>query len=401
MAFRSVFKIVRNHHTAFPKLNPSYSFQSSQKTSRHLSTSRYLSSSTSTIPPLSPSTPLPPSLSPTTPSTGSYLLPPPSTPLLPTDATQTVVEQLNALGEPTLSSLGLASWYPNGLIQFGLEHLHVALDVPWWAAIAIGTVILRVSTFPIVVLSQRNAANMHNHMPIVQKLQEKFTKAKNTGNMLDAARHGSALYNYMKANKVNPVKNMLVPMIQLPIFLSVFMGLRQMANLPVESMVTAGLLWFPDLTSPDPFYILPVITMATFAVTVELGVDGVRAKSMSRYTRLFMRAFPLLILPFSINFPSALLVYWFSSNTVSLLQVLLLKIPNVKEGLGIPPMVEHQKSSADKKPFVESLKSTWKNSKVVVNVEEMQKREAVRFKEAGLGAIHKTYQFDPTNKNKT
>ena len=58
---------------------------------------------------------------------------------------------------------------------------------------------------------------------------------------------------------------------QLPIFLSVFMGLRQMANLPVESMTSAGLFWFTDLTSPDPFYALPLLTMATFALSVEVG----------------------------------------------------------------------------------------------------------------------------------
>lgn len=38
----------------------------------------------------------------------------------------------------------------------------------------------------------------------------------------------------------------------------------------------------------------------------------------------------------------------------------------------------------------------WKNSKTMVNVEERQRAEAIRFKEAGLGAIQKTYSYDPT-----
>ena len=45
---------------------------------------------------------------------------------------------LNALGEPTLSSIGLCSWLPNGWVQYGLELLHVNLDLPWWAAIVAG-----------------------------------------------------------------------------------------------------------------------------------------------------------------------------------------------------------------------------------------------------------------------
>lgn len=58
---------------------------------------------------------------------------------------------------------------------------------------------------------------------------------------------------------------------QLPVFLSVFVGIRQMANLPVQSMTTGGAAWFTDLTIPDPYYALPLITMATFFITIEVG----------------------------------------------------------------------------------------------------------------------------------
>ena len=61
---------------------------------------------------------------------------PPSPPDL--DTGSEIVQQLTALGEPTLQSLGLASWYPNGLVQSGLEAIHVGLNVPWWTSILIG-----------------------------------------------------------------------------------------------------------------------------------------------------------------------------------------------------------------------------------------------------------------------
>jgi YidC/Oxa1 family membrane protein insertase len=59
----------------------------------------------------------------------------------------TVVDAVNsiaALSEPTLSSLGLglASWWPSGMVQAGLESIHVGLDVPWWTAIVIGNSVL-------------------------------------------------------------------------------------------------------------------------------------------------------------------------------------------------------------------------------------------------------------------
>ena len=46
--------------------------------------------------------------------------------------------------------------------------------------------------------------------------------------------------------------------------------MRQMATLPVESFQTGGLLWFTDLCVPDPYYILPLMTMATLSLTIEV-----------------------------------------------------------------------------------------------------------------------------------
>ena len=39
------------------------------------------------------------------------------------------------LTEPTLQSLGLASWWPSGRVQYCMEWMHLGLDIPWWGAI--------------------------------------------------------------------------------------------------------------------------------------------------------------------------------------------------------------------------------------------------------------------------
>lgn len=57
------------------------------------------------------------------------------------DVTNTAAEitgGLNALGEPTLQSMGLGSFMPSGLIQQGLELLHAGLGLPWWGSIVVG-----------------------------------------------------------------------------------------------------------------------------------------------------------------------------------------------------------------------------------------------------------------------
>ena len=68
-----------------------------------------------------------------------------------------------------------------------------------------------------------------------------------------------------------------MPLVQIPLFLSFFIGLRKMAQLPVESMATGGLGWFTDLTVYDPYFVLPVISALTMLVTIEVGSCSVNS----------------------------------------------------------------------------------------------------------------------------
>jgi len=45
--------------------------------------------------------------------------------------------------------------------------------------------------------------------------------------------------------------------------------------------------------------------------------------------------------------------------------------------------------------------SDYKDANTVVDLESIQRMEATRFKEAGLGAVPKTYPYDPTKVKKT
>ncbi|KAJ8878450.1 hypothetical protein PR048_019028 [Dryococelus australis] len=182
-------------------------------------------------------------------------------------------------------------------------------------------------------------------------------------------------------------QNALLP--NAPVFISFFLALRGMTNVPVESMRMGGLFWFTDLTLPDQYFILPIITSITMYLTIELGTDGARLSSSNLQTmRYVLRALPICILPFTINFPGcysynssnllcyqvklawekycfiinfvlqAILCYWTSTNFISLIQVLFLKIPMVREHFKIDPLVHHKPETLPVKPkgFVEGVK---------------------------------------------
>lgn len=115
-------------------------------------------------------------------------------------------------------------------------------------------------------------------------------------------------------------------------------------------MTFEGLLWFPDLTAPDPFYILPVVSSSLMLLTVELGAaDGMQGQteSMMKNMKLFLRVLSIVIIPFTMQFQSSILLYWIASNTFSLGQTLLLKNPAVRKALGVPSLPQRKQQTAE------------------------------------------------------
>lgn len=263
----------------------------------------------------------------------------------------------------------------------------------------IGTVFVRTVIFPLVILSQRNSAKMNNNLPQMQFLQMKLTEARQSGNAIDSARYTQEMVAFMKDKELNPFKNMLVPLAQAPLFISFFIGLRQMANAPVESMATGGLFWFVDLTVPDQFFLLPIITSFTMLATIEVGTDGARLAAANLQTMKYvLRALPFVILPFTVNFPGAILTYWTCSNFISLAQVGILKIPKVRDYFKIDKLITHKAEDLPqkKKGFREGLKDSWTNMKITRELEDRRRIDDIVFQKAAKGAIQKTYKFDPT-----
>lgn len=314
------------------------------------------------------------------------------------EVTQAVVEG----AEPAFKSIGLGGYTPVGIVQNCMEYLHITLDIPWWGAILIGTITVRVILFPLVIMAQRNGAKFANNMPQLNAIQAKMTEARQSGNQLEAARYSQAMVEFMKEKQVNPLKNMIVPLAQAPLFISFFIGLRQMANAPVESLRDGGLFWFTDLTCPDQFYLLPVITSITMLATIEVGTDSARMSQSNMQTmRYVLRALPFIILPFTISFPTIITTYWTFSNIISLIQVAFLRIPAIRTYFGIEKIVPPPPAALPpKKGFVGGIKDSWQNMKITRELEERKRIDEIMFQKAAKGAVQKTYKYDPTRARK-
>ena len=108
-------------------------------------------------------------------------------------------------------------------------------------------------------MSQKNTAKMTNNMPETQALQNKLTDAKHRGDLYDQAKYSMELQKLMKDPEkgVSPIASIAPLMVQMPFFIGMFMGLRGMANLPVERYLYV-IQFYSKLFKKPPFLVVIV-----------------------------------------------------------------------------------------------------------------------------------------------
>uniref|UniRef100_A0A8C9SFD1 OXA1L mitochondrial inner membrane protein n=1 Tax=Scleropages formosus TaxID=113540 RepID=A0A8C9SFD1_SCLFO len=313
------------------------------------------------------------------------------------DTAPTALDVLQGGGpELSLAELGLGSYTPVGLIQNILEFLHVDIGLPWWGAIVAGTILARCAVFPVIVKGQREAAKLNNVLPEMTKLSNRMNEAKMSGNKFEFSKSYSEMMLFQRKHDVNPLRGFLVPLVQAPVFISFFIALRKMAYLPVPSMQSGGIWWFPDLTAADPFYILPLAVTGTMFAILELGAESGVDNPNLRAMKTVFRIMPFIILPLTINFPTAVFTYWLTSNLFSLGQVALLRHPAVRRKLNIPERIKHPSSALPKNEgFIKSIKTGWKNAQLAQQLEERENRIKNHLDLAAKGPLRQTFTHNP------
>lgn len=227
-----------------------------------------------------------------------------------------------AAAEPAFSTLGLGGYSPVGLLESSLEFLHIGCDLPWWLSIVIATTCARVCLFPIFVYVQRNSARLKNNAPKMKLIQEKIKEAKDKGDQMRIIEHTKALQIFFIEKNCNPLKNLIAPLAQGPVFISFFFGISNIIKAPVESLHTGGVLWFTDLTLADPNYLLPAIMASTMALIIETGMDKAQMnEANAKIMKITLRILPIITFPFTMSFATAMLCYWTCNNFISLFQV--------------------------------------------------------------------------------
>jgi YidC/Oxa1 family membrane protein insertase len=239
---------------------------------------------------------------------------------------------------------------PVDIVIMTLNQIQTSLGIPYWEAIVIFTVALRLCLLPVAIKGVVNANRMAFLRPDMERLQEAMKASQALGDMKVQQRYQMEMKGLFEKHKVNPLRALVLPFLQMPIFVSVFMALRQVQDY-FPAYCSGGALWFIDLSMSDPYYILPVINAATFLLMIETGADGMDQQMKGTFKNV-MRMLGVAMVPLTASMPQGLFMYWCTNNVLSLLQARAMKSAALKKAFDLkdpPASAKVDKESALKK----------------------------------------------------
>lgn len=233
-------------------------------------------------------------------------------------------------------SLGLAeSWFwPPDFFQHIFEIMHVYSGLPWWGSIMAVTVGFRAILLPLYIKSSDHSARMTAIKPELNKLTQAYTTVD------DPLEGQKLLIQRKKLMEKSGIKTrfLMMPMLGIPFFIGIFSGINRMCTANVFGLSSGGLGWFTDLTVPDPFLGLQVITAVIYAATIKLGGET-GASPMSPGMKKIFTYMPFIAVPLTMGVPAATCLYFATNSIISVGQTLLLRSPKAREIMGLHPIV--------------------------------------------------------------
>ncbi len=191
----------------------------------------------------------------------------------------------------------------------------------WGIAIIILTVCARLLLFPLSLPGIRTMIKMRELKPEMDAINEKYgddARAKGLAQMELWRKHGMSPFDQ--------VKGCLPQLATMPVWFALYTTLQtavELYNIPF--------LWFPDLSEPDPYFILPIIIGGTFFLQQKLApMQGDPAQR-----KMMMYFMPGMFTVFMLFLPAGLGVYMFTNSLLAIgqQQVVELQARKSKGGL--------------------------------------------------------------------
>lgn len=210
-------------------------------------------------------------------------------------------------------------------------HDHVVAN--YGVAIILLTLISKILFFPLTIMSLRSMKAMQVLAPQINALRSKYKS--------DPQRLQRETMELYRQHKVNPLGGCLPMVAQVPIFYALYLALSVSVDLQNAPFLCFGRmpawlpllggedLWICNLAGHDPTYVLPIL----------MGISMFVQQKMTPVMGDPRQAKMMLVMPFVFTFmflsvASGLVLYWFLSNVLQILQQKYMDRPRASKGAG-------------------------------------------------------------------
>jgi YidC/Oxa1 family membrane protein insertase len=169
------------------------------------------------------------------------------------------------------------------------------------------TILIKLVLFPLTQKQMRSMRAMQEIQPKTKEIQERYKD--------DQALVQKKIMELYKEHGVNPMGGCLPLLIQMPIFLAFY---RSLYNFQYLAGAHKDFLWIPDISKPDPLFILALLA----AVTTYLQQKISMAENNDPTQKAMMYFMPLMMAWIAFKMPAGLPLYWVVFNTLGILQQL-------------------------------------------------------------------------------
>jgi YidC/Oxa1 family membrane protein insertase len=186
-----------------------------------------------------------------------------------------------------------------------LDWLHGSIGLTWaWSIVAL-TVIVRMLLVPLTVRQIHSMQNLQRHAPQMKELQKKY-KA-------DKKRQQEELMKFYRENNINPAASCLPLLAQFPVFIALYLVLRQFSKHPPPGDLSWLHGFVPDIAAHASAHWSGYVLLAIYVVS-QLVSTLLMATTMDKTQRTMLLVLPVAFVFFLVNFPVGLVIYWVTTN---------------------------------------------------------------------------------------
>ncbi len=174
----------------------------------------------------------------------------------------------------------------------------------WGWAIILFTILVKAVLFPLTYKGMMSMQKLKDLAPKMKELREKYKD--------DPAKLNLKMMELYKKHGANPLGGCLPMLLQIPVFFALY---RVLLN-AVELQGAPWMLWIHDLSKMDPYYVLPVLMGASMWFQQRLTPSNFTDPMQEK----IFKWFPVIMTVFFVTFPAGLVLYWLTSNLLTIAQ---------------------------------------------------------------------------------